>query len=461
MSVETCSYILPNKKRRCRMPVKAGQSLCVAHSQGLPRCPECGTRLLSDDALARHVSVVQTRAPLCPALKRRLNTESQPYYRRNVNIASPRDGGEDDGNDDDHKEAEWQSSMSMDEIENLVTAHVLKRITPSDLLVYHCMSEIPTLAQAATIHASWADDNDSTIKLERKHFEQFINLSSLCLHSTTKSTTTTDAAAAAGAVAAVTKSEAMPLTKDIGIMELGAGRAYMSLYLVDVLQSFDSTMQPHVFMVDRCTQRLKADRTLRKHRTLESLHRITMDLRHLHLASMAQLASIQTLIVVAKHLCGSALDLALTCVNDFVHHPDHRHRHVKLTFACCCRALCQWSYFGQRAAVWKSLQLDRTQVTNICKAAAWGLAPHCQSYAQLRQHEKADVNGYHQIDESKRARVGALCRKAVDVVRVKWLRDNGWNTQQLWTYTDASPESTCIVAEWNPSQKGAHDRNIT
>lgn len=68
-------------------------------------------------------------------------------------------------------------------------------------------------------------------------------------------------------------------------------------------------------------------------------------------------------IFVVKHLCGSALDIALKCVNDFVHRHDHLHLLVKVIFSSCFRALCSWPYFRLCASAWKASQNDRRQVT--------------------------------------------------------------------------------------------------
>lgn len=383
-----CTYILPKKKRRCRMSVKHGEFLCVAHSGALPECPECHTHLSSNAALEKHL-----RKQLCPALRQRNRVETQPYFIADINTANFESPC---GFSTSIAPVVHESSSNIDHSQ---LTKLIDRVLPQ--LQIPSLTETPPLPEAPAIYATWSDPRDSTVKLEHKHFPQIAALAARLLNP--------------------------PPTK-VTIVDLAAGRAYTSLYVAHVLGI--RSIPGSFIAIDRASSRLKADRSLRhlhtRHPSIEKFQRITIDLRHLSLSGLAECTEAADVRIIGKHICGFGLDLALTAATRFAVETNRTTHSVRLVLACCCRKLCHRSLFSNQGSVWDYLNVDDSEFMSIKTAANWGL----------------DV-----AHSTEMALIGKKCRQLIDAARVNWLNAVGWDAR-LETYTTASPENACIVATW-------------
>lgn len=403
---ETCRFILPQKERRCRMPVKAGEELCVAHSTSLPTCPECGTRLPSEAALRKHLLT-----PLCPSVKRRLRVEAEPYFIKDVNVPKP-------------TTATFLSSdestatpvaKSEDAKNNVL--RLIKRLRPllSAPLIEASNGSLP---EASIVHSAWSDKRDSSVKMEAKHFPQIASLAALVLNS----------------------APIISHPSDIAIVDLAAGRAYLALYLGHIL--WLRGIPARLVVVDRVSTRLKADRSIRAWTEigrLASFRRLTIDLRHLNLSGLDELLSAADVRFVGKHMCGAALDLALTAVSNFARENSRSPGSVSFVFASCCRKLCNRAMFGDGGDIWQRLNVTNHDLNQLCTSSYWGL------------------DSSHSDDM---ANIGRKCRYLVDSGRVEWLNSVGWNAR-VGTYTEVSPENACIVATWIGIQTNSEPKILT
>lgn len=369
------------------MPVKRGQLLCVAHSPTLPECPECRTRLPSHEALKKHLS-----KPLCPGLRQRMRIETQPYFSADINASNS------------ESLIDTLSNTSSDQAprHNICAFQLLNLVERTlPLLSLPQLPETPALPEAHKIFANWSDPRDSAFKLERKHFPQIAALAARLLN---------------------------PAPAQVTIVDLAAGRAYTSLYVAHVLGM--RSIPGSFIAVDRVSSRLKADRSLRhlhtRHPSINRFRRVTVDLRHLALSGFTECAEATDVRIIGKHVCGSALDLALTAATRFAIDMKRAAHSVRLVLACCCRKLCHRSLFGNHGAIWNTLYVNDAEFASIRTAANWGL----------------DV-----AHSTEMAFIGKKCRQLIDAARVHWLNSVGWDAC-LDTYTTASPENTCIVATW-------------
>lgn len=215
------------------------------------------------------------------------------------------------------------------------------------------------------------------------------------------------------------------------VLELGAGRAYTAMYVADALRKRVSVA---VVVVDRKGAiRNKADRTLRRWVTegsLASFDRLRVDLADFNLAGVHELSAAQDIRVVAKHVCGAALDLSLTALTRFAE--TRAPRTISLTIAACCRRLCSFNAVPSDSP-WAAWNVAADQYAAFCRVACWGLAPS----------ESLD-----------RVAAGDACRDLVDTARVRWLQSRGWDAC-VTEYTAESPEKNAIVAVWIGARVGA------
>ncbi|ETW07824.1 hypothetical protein, variant [Aphanomyces invadans] len=123
--------------------------------------------------------------------------------------------------------------------------------------------------------------------------------------------------------------------------ELGAGRAMLSLALTQIYPS-----SPFV-LIDRAGSRGKADQHIA---TENKCTRAKIDIRHLNLAKMEQVAN-QPLVCLSKHLCGVATDLSLRALANTLPPsegsagsvpPPITSHFVGLAIALCCHHACRW-----------------------------------------------------------------------------------------------------------------------
>lgn len=143
-------------------------------------------------------------------------------------------------------------------------------------------------------------------------------------------------------------------------LEMGCGRAMLSLALADVLAPAAETVPGPTpspagvdfVLVDRATCRLKADRHLTKMKSRGVTHtRIRSDICDVALRLVDGLAPPRRVVLVSKHLCGGATDLALRAVQ-VATKPDEASRdgpHALdvrgVAIATCCHHRCTWDQY--------------------------------------------------------------------------------------------------------------------
>ena len=84
-AVVRCSYVVPNKGRRCRFPVIPGTARCGAHREddrGRIPCPLDPKHTVFEDRLEQHLKI-------CTKLRDQSVIEKQPFYEASVNQGPP------------------------------------------------------------------------------------------------------------------------------------------------------------------------------------------------------------------------------------------------------------------------------------------------------------------------------------------------------------------------------------
>lgn len=440
---ERCAHYMPRKKRRCNLPRVPPAAYCTVHTPAFRKdavpCPHCST-VLRRESVRAHVRV-------CPRALSELRAASHPSYSRDVNLdlsrfsaserermpaASPTDEAEDD-KDSEHdrgisivfrplSELPEDVSSAMRAAEELYKLHVKNE----DIWRFRRSHDVP---ETERLRQRWGNARDSTVRLEHSHFTQSSSLFALAYYG--------------------------PITKDdknvwktneidqanpqeIGIIELGAGRAYTLLFATEVLRLRDVSI--HAIAIDRNRPRLGADRSIRSlsHTYPSSkdakftFNRIKCDLKDISLQALDSLhftPFTNHVIILAKHACGAAMDLSLIALDNYAHAVPGRR--ISAALASCCRHRCAWQVTPAAHDVWiRRWHKGEDSYGHVCRMAGWCLG--C-------------------TNDDDAVRTGALCQELVDAARVLWLRERGWDAH-LVRYTDAttSPENVAIVAHYNP-----------
>lgn len=229
-------------------------------------------------------------------------------------------------------------------------------------------------------------------------------------------------------------------------VDMGAGRG--------CLAAAARRLRPEcaVVVVERSAPRFKFDSLLRRQGRFE---RIRCDLRHLDLDKIDFLRGESNVVGVAKHLCGSATDLALRAL---VRSPST----TAIAIATCCHHRCDWrDYVGTPSDL---IQEDFTSTSPAAAlfAAASKYSSWFSSPLEQENHHRA---GGNQVDRSagdqmkkmtrpdetareEKRLFGRRCKRLIDRGRVRYLERNGFHAE-LRPYCCASslsPENVVLVA---------------
>lgn len=273
------------------------------------------------------------------------------------------------------------------------------------------------------VRSHWNNSRDSTVRYSEAHFEQNAALASLLFN-------------VSGTVFGIERRDVQQEAQSScsGVVELGAGRAYTSLFLAEILHT--RGISANVVAVDRSCPRLGADRCLRNLETSPGkegsrilFHKLKCDLKDLDLTGIAGLDNCSPIAIIGKHICGYALDLALVAIDRFARQHARRSP-VSFALASCCRHRCAWQAAPAVQSIWKGRwTMSEQQFGAICRMSGWCLG--C-------------------TDDDDSIRTGLLCQELVDIARVMWLREQGWKAH-LVRYVEraVSPENLAIVGVWN------------
>lgn len=402
-----CAFYLPRKKRTCNMLARAPSAFCFSHDagdepepshKGFVRptniCPHCTSRVIR---LTRHVKI-------CPAALRLTALEASSFYSLNINLPI------------------GARLIAADEGKCLKAEFVPERDLLLDLYVRHGGSVV--LASEVAFTPPETDDirerycvSRSDVRFEERHFEQNARLVG-CLLS----------------VASDDNLSSSPV-----VIELGAGRAYTSLLLTQVLAA-RNLLPSAVLAVDNSSPRGKKDYLFRelgqgwKGQPLFS--RLRCDLADLNISGIESVASASAengVLFVGKHVCGAALDMSLLAMTRFARELDASGApgggNVHFALASCCRHRCEWQKTVSATSVWDG---------------SWGVTE--ESFGMLMRMAAWGPGGTDCVEDVE---IGRKVMQLVDEARVSWLESSGWNAKLVqYCEHSLSPENFAIVASW-------------
>ncbi|KAL0025254.1 hypothetical protein WJX77_010713 [Trebouxia sp. C0004] len=281
--VQTCEYLLPIKKRRCKFEARPGFKFCGNHMPNslqperkrIP-CPWDPSHTVYEAELRQH-------AFKCPSHLFQLKNQAQPYCQPDVNA-----GQQEDAlhllasNNQSHAEQgaassqQYVQALGQDKflafIHRIVNAHQqacseqerLHPLTPPECEAY------------------LKPDNERPFSL--KHAQQQASI-----------------------VGHMKQSGLLQNAERHAYIEFGAGKGYLSSMLAD------SSAARHFVLLDMRSFRMKADRSLRKLENLQ-LQRLHVDIKDFQPTEVPGLNNGRTpWIATGKHLCGAATDFTLRC----------------------------------------------------------------------------------------------------------------------------------------------------
>ncbi|KAL6968700.1 tRNA:m(4)X modification enzyme [Sarracenia purpurea var. burkii] len=243
------------------------------------------------------------------------------------------------------------------------------------------------------------------------------------------------------------------------VVEFGAGRGYLTQMLADCYGI------RNVFLVERKSYKLKADRSLRQNESL-ILERLRIDIEDLNLNAVEPLQGIPYL-AIGKHLCGPATDMTLRCclakkckednVAQYSAGPNLR----GLGIATCCHHLCQWKHYINKRYL-SNLGITKEDFHTITWFTSWAVdADHSSDLSdgierasdlQITEMEDCSKGGVESIFRDwmavERAALGFMCKDIIDMGRLVWIKDHGLEARVVkYVPSRISPENHLLIAK--------------
>jgi tRNA:m4X modification enzyme len=218
---------------------------------------------------------------------------------------------------------------------------------------------------------------------------------------------------------------------DVAVVDLGAGKGGLADAVV-------THKRPGaVVFVERESRRHKADGKLRRLEDLE-VERVRGDLADVDLARVGTLKG-RTCVGVAKHLCGSATDLAL---NAFVALSEAR----GVAVATCCHHRCEWSSYVGRDYFRAKTGGSAADFARIARWSSWA----CQVANGTTGEHAAPVcaDDLRDYTSEQKREIGRRCKALLDAGRLDFLRRHGLaGARSAYCDVELSPENWLLVAE--------------
>uniref|UniRef100_A0A0D9W116 tRNA:m(4)X modification enzyme TRM13 n=1 Tax=Leersia perrieri TaxID=77586 RepID=A0A0D9W116_9ORYZ len=438
-----CHFWLPNKRRHCANSPLPTSQYCGNHlpesasDAGTPcrrrvPCPVDPSHTVLEENLETHVSK-------CPFKKQAAALAAQPFYSKGINSR----GGE--GVTSAAKRATVHR-LTEDELRALI-----EKIKSVHGAAAVAMRDSHLVTDACD---KWMRNQaDRKVPYQEKHVTQQAsiigNMEAFGLLQK------------GGEVAEENVVENAP-----AVVEFGAGRGYLTQMMADCYGI------RNVFLVERRSYKLKADRSLRQNEGI-TLKRLRIDIEDLNLQGIEALNGLQYL-AIGKHLCGPATDMTMMCCL----HERYSHAHEKeygknnlrgLALATCCHHLCQWNHYANKTFL-SELGITEEDFHAMTWFSSWAVeGGHSSQDSSLEvedstpddRREKAEkpdveVSGIDRliggIPAGERAALGFMCKDIIDTGRLLWLRGKGLEADLVsYVPSNISPENHLLIAKCTSS----------
>ncbi|KAL3604529.1 hypothetical protein D5086_005388 [Populus alba] len=416
MEENRCKFWLPKKNRFCANSPLNDSQFCGNHKprsieQWIP-CPIDPSHSVLKENLESHVK-------RCPLLKQAQSLSLQPFYQKGINA----------GKEEEEEEDNVSSEMKRSAVYSMTVTQFCKLINKIESVHASTCKDIWESYKVPEACNMWIKrEVDRKLPFQEKHVAQQASiLGNLEDFGVIKSSLGSKEADSQGFC-----SDDSNFVH--AVVEFGAGRGYLTQMLADCY-GFD-----RVFLVERKSYKLKADRSLRQKESL-ILERLRIDNLTLRccLSEQCNQGSVQD--------CRSNANLK------------------GLAIATCCHHLCQWKTLHNRKFM-SDLGSPRDQFHAMTWFTSWAVdADHgsdlpditdCSLQLQSIYYSEekqcfGDIHGVEDVVRNikpvERAVLGFKCKQIIDVGRMMWAKEHGLDTQLVkYVPSGISPENHLLLA---------------
>ncbi|XP_057445522.1 uncharacterized protein LOC130737712 isoform X2 [Lotus japonicus] len=455
METKKCKFWLPNKNRFCANSSLTGSLFCGNHNSRSPGqwipCPIDPSHSVLEQNLKGHVK-------RCPLLKQAQSLSVQPFYQKGINAGSDGEQEEEESGVDDSRlpTATISSEMKRKALHSMSVPEFCTLIEKIESFHDSLCKDVQESVQMPEVCRLWIKRGveDRKLPFQEKHITQQASiLGNLERFGVLKNSLGRKTSKCEEPVEG--KEDGVP-----AVIEFGAGRGYLTQMLADCYGI------NRVFLVERKAYKLKADRSLRQNESM-MLERLRIDIEDLNLNAVESMQGVP-FVAIGKHLCGAATDLTLRCC-----FPEYRKDSSEqdtasangnfegLAIATCCHHLCQWKHYTNKR-FFLDLGMTKEEFHAVTWFTSWAVddnhgsdlsnTTNCTSHLQsIKEQGDGDSNGVEKIlsdmEAAERAALGFKCKWIIDMGRLIWLRERGFDAQLVrYVPPSISPENHLLIA---------------
>lgn len=398
MEGEHCQYFVERKKRYCRMTVKKNNRFCGEHqpnqSENLSKkrrivCPLDSTHTCYENKLSKHLKVCNAKIKEEPA-----------YIVKGINLG-----------DVDLKQP---THIRLSLIDPSIVNSVIDKINSA-------YAHLPGISEIILNHEVLTEElnNPTYGHAARRHLLQN---SSLLGH----------------------LENSQLIQDNTCFIEFGAGRGKLTYWLAQAIKGQSGSS---ILLVDRSSHRHKKDNKLKNEDNPLNVKRIRADIADLKLNKVEEIGESNSIVGIAKHLCGCATDLTLRCLAK----QDESSCKVNgLIIAFCCHHRCEYSsYVGKEYLQNCNFSADEFPI--LCSIASWATCGFEKNAKPKNQDVTCEQKEKLQNDLKifkEREEMGRKVKMLLNWGRLEFLKNAGFNCRIIYyTSMDASLENVCIIAK--------------
>ncbi|KAF7732902.1 tRNA:m(4)X modification enzyme TRM13 [Apophysomyces ossiformis] len=269
--------------------------------------------------------------------------------------------------------------------------------------------------------------------------------------------------------------------KEACFIEFGAGKGELSSHLKTALA--EKNGEATYVLIDRKNVRMKFDTFLLGQSSKKStVQRVFIDIKDLDLSGVEALLdeyqNKKKVVALSKHLCGSATDITLKCLMNYVEKEKKEGNSSPISgiiIALCCHQLCRYEMYPNTKYL-DELKLDKTDFDRLCKMSSWAIcsrrvaeaavtdalrsgasenSPEAESededtiqHAHIVEEEgdgDETTGHYSGRDHEERERIGYQCKRVLDAGRVKYLEEHGFKVALLYYVEPSTSLENCAL----------------
>ncbi|MFH4983430.1 hypothetical protein AB6A40_010139, partial [Gnathostoma spinigerum] len=315
-TVRRCSYMLPKKRRLCRMLVKPGKMFCGEHEIFDPDneervvCPKDPGHTVNKSELAFH---------LTKRCNSRLPTE--PWVVKNINVVEP-----------NRREADCETETAFEE-------RIVRVATIVELAYGDIASSVSDEVKTTSVVEEYIKSQKTINATRLKHLRQ---LSSIIGYLNVNGLLKND--------------------ENHCLMDIGAGKAQLAYWTSKVAPKCRS------LLIERSGVRFKFENKACREDPALHFTRLRCPVEDLDLSKVDTLKDVTSLSAVCKHLCGRATDYGLRCLRNAVNSGIN---FEGFALVPCCHHKSTFAEYAGRSFLAKYELDNALDFHALCYMAAW------------------------------------------------------------------------------------------